>query len=514
MIKIKKSTLGIFASIAAMALTSCGKKKDVVFWSSFGAKYTGILNNIVEDISKDLNISIDHVSKGSYPGILKEMVYSYGTGKYPSIAIGYPDHFAQHHGSKILRSLDEYVTDDILKDYDSNYMPENYLYDTDGTKHLYGVPFNKSTEVLGYNGVFVDYVAEKNADASLKVLPTTWTEWAQANDASTKAGKYLAAFNDLIDRKVKLYATQNEEGTASGFVEAPADGKILVLDYSNVDKNLTKLMTWDSTDNAFITLVRQWDAKYTTLPADQYEIHPKQRQGKVLFANDENLPKTRNMLKFFNGMYKNGIFGTPADVGGSFSSDAFAEGRVMFMVCSSGGLSYNTDNWEKRFRIAPIPYSDADHKYVISQGANICMTKNGDANKSFQVIKALTTGKYQTRWAIETGYFPASATAEDSTEYQTFMNGTDYSNRTVVAYREGAKVNYQHYRLGGWNRFVDDAFIGSATVRSLVGSIIPNAFKNVDDVEDDAGYNNVIKQILKDPQIANNLNIAVDSRLV
>ena len=49
MIKIKKSTLGIFASIAAMALTSCGKKKDVVFWSSFGAKYTGILNNIVDD---------------------------------------------------------------------------------------------------------------------------------------------------------------------------------------------------------------------------------------------------------------------------------------------------------------------------------------------------------------------------------------------------------------------------------------------------------------------------------
>ena len=273
-------------------------------------------------------------------------------------------------------------------------------------------------------------------------------------------------------------------------------------------------MTWDSLDNAFITLVRQWDAKYTELPADQYEVHPKQRQGLVLFANDENLPKTINMLKFFNGMYKKGIFGTPADVGGSFSSDAFAQGRVMFMVCSSGGLSYNTDNWEKRFRIAPIPYSDGDHKYVISQGANICMTKNGDADKSFKVIKALTTGKFQTRWAIETGYFPASATAEDSDEYQAFMNGTDYSNRTVVAYREGAKVNYQHYRLGGWHRFVDDAFIGSATVRTLVGSIIPNAFKSVDDVDDEAGYKNVIKTILKDPQIANNLNIAVDSRLV
>ena len=513
MIKLRKSRIGMLAAVSALCLTSCGKKADVVFWSSFGAKYSAILSDLCDDISSELGISIDHKSKGSYPGILKEMVYSYGTGKYPSIAIGYPDHFAQHHGSKILVALDDYVTPEMLADYDPNYMPENYLYDTDGTKHLYGVPFNKSTELLGYNGVFVDYCASLpgNEDLDLQNLPKTWDEWK----SGPKAQAFYNAFTDLVSNKRKLYCVQDDQGHGSNFSFTPtgAAGEVLALDYTDVEVGNTRLMSWDSTDNAFITLLRQWDSKYTTLPEDQYALHPKVRQGKVLFANQQNLPNTLEMLKYFKEFYDAGIFGTPADLKGKFSSDAFADGRVMFMICSSGGLSYNTDNWEKRFRVAPIPYKDEAHRYVISQGANICMTKNGDQKKSFKVIQALTTGKFQTKWAIETGYFPASNSSADTPEYQAFLNSTSYENKTLVSYREGARVNETEYRAKGWYRFVDDAFIGSATVRSLVAGILPNVFKNVVDATDDAEYKKQIKDVLNDPQIKNNLNIAVDSAL-
>lgn len=283
-------------------------------------------------------------------------------------------------------------------------------------------------------------------------------------------------------------------------------------------------MTWDSTDNAFITLVRQWDAKYTELPESEHSVHPKRRHGHILFANDENLPKTISMLRHFKKMYDVDIFGTPGDIGGSFSSEAFSRGCVMFMVCSSGGLSYNTSNWENRFRVAPIPYSDEQHRYVISQGANICMTKKGNEAKAFKVLQALTTGKYQTRWTIETGYFPASKSAEDSAEYSAFLNDTSYEDKTVVAYREGAKVNHDEYRGAAhpeitdealkWKRFVDDAFIGSAVVREQVAYIIPNALKNVHNVDEDAEYIAVLKTILNSNEISGNINIEVDSKLV
>ena len=130
--------------------------------------------------------------------------------------------------------------------------------------------------------------------------------------------------------KQRLFGVQDAEGHGSDFVLSSAekiDGKKVLLDYTKLeDASQSRLFSWDSTDNAFITLVRQWGAEYTKLPEDQRSVSPKQRQGKIMFANSTNLPKVVDMLKFFNNMYKNRIFCTPSFLGGTFSSDAFSEG--------------------------------------------------------------------------------------------------------------------------------------------------------------------------------------------
>ncbi len=521
--KLKKSVLAIFGSITAMALTSCGSQKDVSFWSSFGSKYANMLKPIVNKVADELKISIKHESQGSIKNIHKNMVGAIGTSKYPSIAMGYPDHFAQYHGSGILVPLDSYFKD-VIKDYDKNYMPENYIYDSDGEKHLYGVPFNKSTELLGYNGVFVDYVAERNHDETLKTLPATWDEWALAKDDPTsKAGKYYTAFNDLVENNKTLWAIQDADGSAHDFTteegEVTAQHK-KVLDYSKFDddaKAYSRLMGYDALDNAFITLLRQWGSHYTELKKSEYKKHPKERAGTVLFASKADRPNTLKMLKFFNKMHKDKIFGTPdADLNSkNYCTEAFAAGRVMFTICSSGGLSYNTTNWEKRFRMAPIPYHVESAKYVISQGMNICMTKKANKDKAVKVMKALTTGKYQTEWSLTSGYFPASASAEESKTYQDFIKDTSFKDKKIAIYREGHQVNYNEYKMKNWNRFVDDAFIDSATVRDLVAGILPNVFKNIQlvDIDNDGKYNAELKKVLKDTRIQNSLNIVVDTDL-
>jgi multiple sugar transport system substrate-binding protein len=534
MMKMRKSPLLAFLVVAATSLSGCfGSKTDggsdgdgskeevksIAFWDSFGSKYSTKLGNIIHDMQADtklnLGFSIEHTSKGSYPGVLKAVSDSIANSMYPGVAIGYPDHFAVYQSRGILQPLSDVFSASELADFDQDYMPENYLYEKGGKQELYGVPFNKSTELLGYNGVFVDYCAEKYSDPELKKVPATWAEWADVASPTSKVFRYREAFEDLKERKVKLYAVQDADGTAHDFSETAADGKILVLDYSELKaETKTMLFTWDATDNAFITMVRQFGGKYTEVAEEERKESPTRRIGDVLFANEANIDTTVNMLKYLNNMNKNRIFGSPGSLDGQakFASEAFAKGHVMFMICSSGGLSYNTKNWARRFRLAPIPYTDASHKYVISQGANLCIFKGTDKAKAAQFVKALTTGEYQTRWAIETGYFPAANSSLNSSAYTSFINGTSYEDETLVTYREGAAVNKNEYKAKGWTKFVDEPFVGSATVRSQVGKLFDLVFSQIDadHVNDADSYKALIKNQMTQAEITSNKQIHVD----
>lgn len=486
-------------TVAAGSLSACnmGKKGNnpagtVEFWSSFGSAYSSALQQVCDGVVAETGLTIKHVQKNSYDDIKKAMDSAIALGDYPNIAMGYPDHFASYLSSDVLKPVQEYFSEQELSDYYPEYMTENKFYDWNSEEKLYAIPFNKSTELLGYNGVFVDYCATKNPE--LANIPTTWAEWA------VKGPLYDAIFQslmlqkqfpedptktDLIEKSGKrVYGIQDEEGKASAFEllpddESPApEGKKLLLDLTKVDPYTSRLMSWDATDNAFITLVRQWGAEYTAVPASENQKQPHRRTGHIRVNVPANQEKIIEMLKFFNGLNKQHIFGTPTELGGSYSSDAFKNCGVMFMVCSSGGLSYNTALWEHRFRVKPIPYNTADKKYVISQGANICMTDKGNYEDAVKVIKAFTTGKFQTEWCLKTGYYPCSKSAAESDEYKAFLAEKTYDSPTRVAYREGSILNSEEYMTSSknWTKFVDPAFDGSSEVRTLVKGVLDGIF--------------------------------------
>lgn len=492
-------------TVAASSLASCSLKKNkggaagtIEFWSSFGSAYTSALQSVCEGVNADTGVTINHVQKNSYDDIKKAMDSAIALGDYPNIAMGYPDHFASYLSSDVLKPVQEYFSEEELSDYYPEYMTENKFYDWNSEQKLYAIPFNKSTELLGYNGVFVDYCATINPD--LAEIPVTWSEWA------VKGPLYDAIFRGLMlqpdphgetetslipNSGKKVYGVQNEEGTASGFVvindgEAAPEGKKLLLDLTKVDPYTSRLMSWDATDNAFITLVRQWGAEYTAVPEAENAKQPHKRYGHVRVNVPANQSKVVEMLKFFNGLNKQHVFGTPTELGGSYSSDAFKNCSVMFMVCSSGGLSYNTALWEHRFRVKPIPYNTADKKFVISQGANICMTDKGNFEDSVKVIKALTTSKYQTEWCLKTGYYPCSKSAAESDEYKAFLAEKTYDSPTRVAYREGSILNSNEYMTPAknWTKFVDPAFDGSSEVRVLVKGVLDGVFALAADAPD------------------------------
>lgn len=490
------------------------QKDKVNVWSPYSARYTNLLNPIIDSIAEGKDYELIHTSKSSYPGLRNAMVASIATGQYPGLTMGYPNDFVMYHGSKILRSLDEYVDASMLSDFYANYLVNDYLYDTDGVARLYGLPFSKSTEVLWYNGVFVDYCDYLYPGQDLKNIPETWSEWFDVSNSNSKVYTYMSVFNQLVSAQSKLWGVLDEYGNASSFELSinDIDGKICFFDYTNIYPQETKLMTWDSLDNAFITLIRQWDAQYTRLPESEYSKAPKKRVGSVLFANNENLPKTLDMLKSFNTLNKNGVFGTPNDFSSSFSSEAMIQGKTVFSIISTAGVSLNTaENVSCRY--APIPYADASRKFVISQGADICMTTNEKAEQNFEVMSELTSNPiYQAQWAINTGYFPATKSAAQSTQYQAFLNDTSRDNPIQVGFRDVAKINFNTYTNAsyGWTMYAEEAFIGSSVVRTFVGTLLNRIFNNVSDVDNDSKYYSELRDALSDPSLSENSNLFID----
>ena len=511
------STLAMFGAmvVGAAGCSSDRGPADLILWHNFGAAYTNnIKESLIDPIWNNEKLNVKATSKGSYQGILEAVSGTLANRKFPNIATGYPDHLSTYARSGypasptgVLLNLNDYLDDPALneahkaktgytlrEDYYPEYMIENntICYDENDKEITVGLPFNKSTEVIGYNGVFMDYVRKQVNNPDLPV-PTTWAEWKAL-------GPKLREIQLSLNGKY-LCGDKNEEGTASNFHVETSPTDDVLLDFSEAKDEETAVLSWDSMANMFITLVRQFDSQFTSYTTeDRHQPQIVDRHGYMEFFSGDNKAKTVAAMQLVRDLsgdpekVDERIFATPTFFGGSYASDAFAENKVLFVVCSTGGLSYNL-NEGQRFRVAPIPYLDAEHKYVISQGANMTIFERNSEEKpddynlsqvskmAFDTVVKMTTGDYQAKWATLTGYYPASKSAAESKIYTDFIDGeSDYSDIERLAYQEGARLNQKEYMNAekGWHKFVDPGFDGSATIRDKADKIIPSIINDVD----------------------------------
>ena len=478
----KITTAALFGILVAGSASGCGENYDLTMWIGFGSSYTTAVNNLIDRYTAQAEVSIKIETQGGYDKLQSNLTNSISTSSYPNFAHGYPDHFAGYIKSNIQVELDDYIDaynkenkTDLLSDYYPEYLKEvkELKYRSDGTGYIMGLPFNKSTEVLAYNKFFVDYAMSKDSSIT---FPETWDEW------KTVGPKFLAVMDGLYESYLYGVPSTSDDTKYSNYVvskssEAPTENHVLLLDCSLVKEDGFRLMSWDSSDNMFITIVRQWGSVYTTYTSDDAK---KYKHGWAEFNTAENKDKTMAAMEFFSDLYKERIFGLPGNISDdSYSSTAFKTNKCMFVVCSSGGLSYNVVD-KGRMGLAPIPYKTADKKYVISQGTNLCLFAQGedeDMQKAFNAMVAISTGELQGSWAAETGYYPASKSATESSAYQALMT-TEFDNPTKIAYQESAKLNESIYMDSelGWNKFVDPGFVGSSEIRKEVETIMGIVF--------------------------------------
>jgi len=336
------------------------------------------------------NINVELIAEsGGYGDVRKLTILDLNNGIGPTMVIGYPDHFAEYFSGNHLINLQNFIESDlegvgedddfVLSDFLESYLNENRI--ADEGDDLYGLPFNKSTEVMIYNKTFFEHMNY--------TVPTTWDE------VETLSKKILV---DVAAGKADNVITFGEgEKKPSQYL---ADGMFVPIAY-------------DSTSNAIITASRQWGGAYT----ERENIE----KGYAVFNND----KVKEALTFFQGMANDGLFAVAETFGESYASNAFKLIKCVMTIGSSAGVGYNVPEGNKfQIGVAPIPYHDANAKYVIQQGTNIAIlgqSTNIQRSAAWQLIRFLLSSENTAKFAMATGgYLPVRKSSYETAAYQDY----------------------------------------------------------------------------------------------
>ena len=441
--------------LIALISFGCGKKNEIdsefVYMSAEELKaYDGVIefdfrvpSGIIADPTKKLVKAFEAewdgkikvnvvVESGGYDGVRSTTILDLNSQIAPTMVLGYPDHFAEYYNGGYLLDLNNFISQDEefkTEDFIESYLDENRIaVDND---HLYGLPYNKSTEVLVYNKTVFDAMEYK--------VPTTWAEVEELSAqilADCKAGK--------LDDIVKL-----SEG-----VSKPSE---------QLKKGLFYPFSYDSTDNAFITMCRQFGGEYT----DRTSLE----QGYALFNNDA----VKEGLAYFKGLSEKGYFAVAKSFGSSYSSDSFKAVQCLMTVGSSASVSYNIPSGGLfEIGVSYIPYKTADKKYVIQQGTNMCIlsqSTNEQRSAAWQLCKYLTSTEVTAEFAIDSGsYLPVRHSAYDLEDYKSYLA---YEIIDSIDGAKAANVALK-YQQEGWTQFTDVPFAGSVEVRKKVGTVFAN----------------------------------------
>ncbi len=487
----KKSLL--FASTALMlgALAGCGGNSGdtrIVFWTGFGGAVNSVLEPLLAEY-EDANPGVDilYETKGGYDNLKQAIDLSVSNEAYPHIANGYPDHFASYINSNIMVMLDGFIADEEtgvdIDDFYSDYLKENqelvYEKNPDGTTdktkpRTVGLPFNKSTEVMIVNDSFFEVMTA--IDSTVKV-PETWDEIATIGAKIKTLAKDNGFFGKVVVRDGDNFTTTDRPSAYDAdFAET------VMFDFTDVTESNFRPFNWDSEDNFFITLVRQFGGTYSS-------VGETIRDGQIHFNSAEVVTALTEM----QDLYKAGIVGIPETYGESlFASNPFKKGQLVMTVSSSAGVKENLPDtyvdYPFEVGVHPIPYKTADKKFVISQGTNLAIFQRGSAEEkaiAWDLLKFLTVEKNDV-FGIDTGYFPVTKTAQEGDTYSDFLNGDpealNYTSGQKIV-QDSAILNNDTYMDddADWIKFADPGFVGSSDVRLEVGYIMGKVFtQNMD----------------------------------
>lgn len=443
----------------------------IYLWTTAGTDSQNVLNRWVEEFKEvEPNVTVVNVKQSGSYDELENMIRTGFTGNnYPDIAYAYPDNVANYIDFGKAVKLDSYIdnpdygwTAEEKADFIPAYLQEGQQYTVEGT---WSLPFSKSTEAMFYNEDVLIGLDLSKIDATI-------------NDGDPLNAQYLnnLTWEELFGKLAPAILKYDAE--VRNIIEPCDDTKTRVLGY-------------DSDDNLFITLARQYGLPYTSVQNGEGSI-------------DFNTPEMKELLKDFNGYYQAGYFTTKGANEGNYVNELFTKNQLLFSIGSTGGTTYQfSEDNPMNIGVARIPQHEGGTASTIMQGPSMVILDHNDENRrlaSWLFYKYMTKAENTLEWGTSsTGYFPIRQSNLTDPEYIELSDVESKQEQSLD--RLLASVN-NYFPTMEDTLFTSPAFKGSSQARTAVGGAFTQALLATGD---DAAIDAAIQKALNEAESSANL---------
>ena len=417
------------------------REYEISFWAKNDTNMTQveIYKQAIADFEELYpNITVNLRLYTDYGKIYNDVITNIATDTTPNVCITYPDHIATYlTGADTVVPLDELFThekyglggSEVRFDAPKqNEIVSKFLKECEFGGHYYAVPYMRSTECCYVNKTYVEKLGF--------TLPETLTwdfvwEVSEAAMAQDGNGNYLV------------------------------NGQKVLIPF-----------IYKSTDNMMIQMLQQRGAGYST------------ELGEIQIFNDT----TAEILADVATHALSGAFNTFKLVG--YPANFLNAGQCIFAIDSTAGATWMgsdaplVDIAEEKLVefetvVMEIPQYDVDDPVMISQGPSMCVFNKEDPQEvlaSWLFTQFMLTNEVQIAYSQTEGYAPVTTKAQNSDEYQNYLNRSGEDNDLYYSIKlDATKLLLDNTE----NTFVTPVFNGSASLRNAAGQLIENVNKSV-----------------------------------
>lgn len=165
---------------------------EITFWHAMNGEQETALKKLVDKFTKEnSNITVTLQNQSSYPDLQQKITATTASPKdLPTLTQAYPHWMINAMQDDLLVDLKPYIENETIGDKNYEDILEGFRTASEIDGKIYGMPFNKSTEVIWYNKTLFE-------ELGLKV-PTTFEEFAEVSKTITeKKGIVGAGFDSL-----------------------------------------------------------------------------------------------------------------------------------------------------------------------------------------------------------------------------------------------------------------------------------------------------------------------------
>lgn len=187
--------------------------------------------------------------------------------------------------------------------------------------------------------------------------------------------------------------------------------------------------TWDELREAAETITgdsvvgmgfeNSYEAEFQGILEQLGGIYIDEETAEAQFASDEGI----EAMTFIKDMMDEGIARTAGE--DDYMSNPFGRGDVAMYIGSSAGIPHVDGAMEDGYEwtTAPIPALDGEHATTFAGNDIVMFNQNEEAEQraAWEFMKYITSPEVTAEWSMLSGYLPVRYSAEESEEYQQFV---------------------------------------------------------------------------------------------